>query len=523
MSVWVAQIEQSQRIRRLVTRNMALYKTPLLLALVVMFALALRVYQIDRESLWFDEAFTYWAAVSSPPDIIKTWSSSLHPPLYGLMLHYWMKIVGDSDMAIRLLSAIFGVLAIPVVFQIGKLLFNDRFGLAAALFLSVSGFHIQYSQEARPYSLYFLLTSVSILFTILAHKRIRYAWFGYIISTVLLLYTHNTAVLAVVAIMLFYLILAWPWRPASVYHFLLATLVVAICYTPWIPVYLSHAIQVTESYWTSSLKFGQVLATLTELVLIPPGANIPRKIQYGLLGVPFSVLLLSLPGLWAKEKKILIALVLLFLIPVGTNLIVSIFIRNIFILRVLIPALLPLPILLSTPILMEKEEPLFPYRRLALAAMASMMLISLIGSIGFLRHNSKEPWRQAAEILQKNYKPGDVIVHLWAGNEIGLIRYLPPKFYHLPAVAIPAGRYLNLGPSRAEPLNKEEKDKTGIETLQALKAKNGRIWLVHRYSPSAKSRYKNVMDIAMGWLDANYKKTRELKHKSLQLVLYEPL
>lgn len=164
-----------------------------------------------------------------------------------------MRILGDSDGAIRLFSAISGILAIPVVFQIGKLLFHDRFGLMAALFLSVLGFHIQYSQEARPYSLYFLLTSLSVLFAVLAYKRTHYAWAGYILSTVLLLYTHNTAVFAVAAVMLFYLVLPWPWKPASLYRFLLANLAVFILYTPRISVFVTQAITVRERFWTPTL------------------------------------------------------------------------------------------------------------------------------------------------------------------------------------------------------------------------------------------------------------------------------
>src|SRR6266478_5921113 len=140
-------------------------KVLLLLVLVSLLALALRLYQIDRESFWLDEAFSYWAASNSSEDIIfRQETRDDNPPFYYLVLHYWMKMLGESDWAIRFLSAIFGVLAIPIVFQLGKQLFNDHFGLIAALFLAVSPFHIQYSQEARSYSLYFFLTSLSHFF-----------------------------------------------------------------------------------------------------------------------------------------------------------------------------------------------------------------------------------------------------------------------------------------------------------------------------------------------------------------------
>ena len=165
---------------------MARYKTPFMLACIVLLATALRVYQIDRESFWLDEAFSYWVANSTAADVGITSANEVNPPLYYITLHYWVKIFGDSDKAIRLLSAMLGSLAIPVIYQIGRLLFNERFGLLAALFLTVSGFHIQYAQEARAYSLYFLLTSLSVFFVVLtSKKRTYYASIGYILTTAL--------------------------------------------------------------------------------------------------------------------------------------------------------------------------------------------------------------------------------------------------------------------------------------------------------------------------------------------------
>ena len=283
---------------------MARYQTPFMLACIVLLATALRVYQIDRESFWLDEAFSYWVANSTAADVGITSANEVNPPLYYITLHYWVKIFGDSDKAIRLLSAMLGSLAIPVIYQIGRLLFNERFGLLAALFLTVSGFHIQYAQEARAYSLYFLLTSLSVFFVVLtSKKRTYYASIGYILTTALLLYSHNTALFTVAAIILFYLVLAWPWRWSSVYRFLMATLVAFLAYAPYIPVYLSQARTVKEDFWTRGLSIEDVLTALQKLILVLQYISGLGPIQYGLIGLPVVILLLSLPALWDKEKK----------------------------------------------------------------------------------------------------------------------------------------------------------------------------------------------------------------------------
>lgn len=259
------------------------------------------------------------------------------------------------------------------------------------------------------------------------------------------------------------------------------------------------------------------------MVLIPGGADIPRQIHTALLVVPSSILPLTVPSLGAKEKNMLIALAFLFLVPVGMNLFASTTIRNIFIPRVLIPALIFLPFLWATPILMDSERSVSPYgRKLAVLAMVSMFFISLIRSISVLRHNSKEPWRQAAEIFQRSYKPSDVVVYIFPYNEIAFVRYLPATFYNLPAVGIPAGSFLNLGPRRAQPLNAEDKEETGVVALQALKAEKSRLWLILRHSPTSRKN-KRLINSTLARLDANYKSVTELKHTGLRFGLYEPL
>jgi hypothetical protein len=194
----------------------------------------------------------------------------------------------------------------------------------------------------------------------------------------------------------------------------------------------------------------------------------------------------------------------------------------VFILRVLIPALVALPFLWATPILIDKTELLSPYRKLAFIFMAGMFLVSLVGAVDFLRHNSKEQWRQAAEFFEKNYQSGDVLIYVYADKEIAFIRYLPPKFYSLPALAVPSGSFLKLGPHRPQPLNKDVEDRTGLSGLQMLKAKKSRLWLIVSQSPAAK-RFKTVVDPALAWVDTNYRSARELKYKTLHFVLYEPL
>src|SRR5215208_1530084 len=91
--------------------------------------IALRLYDLGAESIWWDEAYAIEVmAQPGPLDIIRLSSGDNNPPLYYLLLHWWMLIAGSSEVAVRLPSAIFGSLSVPVLCWIGTLLFNKRAG-----------------------------------------------------------------------------------------------------------------------------------------------------------------------------------------------------------------------------------------------------------------------------------------------------------------------------------------------------------------------------------------------------------
>ena len=113
-----------------------------------------RVLLLGEKGMWLDETFSIWLANHSLPEMLQ-WMARIdqHPPLYYLLLHYWMLLNGDTPYYARLLSALFGTATIPVIYLIGKRLSGAWVGLAAAVFLSVSPVNIAYAQETRMYTL----------------------------------------------------------------------------------------------------------------------------------------------------------------------------------------------------------------------------------------------------------------------------------------------------------------------------------------------------------------------------------
>lgn len=171
-----------------------------MLALLTLLAAALRAFKLDNGGLWYDELIMVRLTSGSFSEI---WSDIVEgrPALYPLLAWAWEAVLGNGDHAVRSLSAILGTLTVPMIFLAGRRLFDHRVGLLAALFCAVSPFEVYYSQEHRYYALLLLLATFSIWSLLLSldwqgtsnprpHRARPWAWRGYVVSSVLMFYTH---------------------------------------------------------------------------------------------------------------------------------------------------------------------------------------------------------------------------------------------------------------------------------------------------------------------------------------------
>ncbi|MBN1887822.1 MAG: glycosyltransferase family 39 protein [Thermoflexales bacterium] len=136
---------------------------PWLVIFITLIGGGLRVLLLDSKGMWLDETFSVWAASHRVGDMLQ-WIVKVdqHPPLYYLLLHYWIALNGDTPYDVRLLSALFGAGTIPIIYLIGKRMSGAIMGLAAAVFLALSPFNIYYAQETRMYTCLAFNVSVAI-------------------------------------------------------------------------------------------------------------------------------------------------------------------------------------------------------------------------------------------------------------------------------------------------------------------------------------------------------------------------
>jgi len=126
-----------------------------LLGFILLVAFALRLCRLDFQDIWWDEARNIDVARRPLSAIATSPELDIHPPLYFYLLHGWMRLVGESPFAVRLLSTVFGLLTLPVLYQLGRGVSGRLTGVLAAFVAALAPFAIGEAQETRMYTMAF--------------------------------------------------------------------------------------------------------------------------------------------------------------------------------------------------------------------------------------------------------------------------------------------------------------------------------------------------------------------------------
>lgn len=173
----------------------------LLLPAILVIAAFLRFYGLDRTSLWYDEAVSWDQSRGSFAALLSSVAMDNYPPLHNILLWLTMPVAGDNEFALRLPSAVLGVLAVWLIYLTGRALVGEtqggKFaGLLAAALLAVSPFHIWYSTEARMYA---LLAASGLAFLLSVLKVLKHPSGGWLLALSVggaaFLYSHIYALL----------------------------------------------------------------------------------------------------------------------------------------------------------------------------------------------------------------------------------------------------------------------------------------------------------------------------------------
>jgi mannosyltransferase len=124
-------------------------------------AALLRLFRLGYQSLWVDEVLTWLRADIGGRPGLADLLEDVHGPLHTVLLHFWGQLVGDSEWALRLPSALFGTALVPACAWTAARWLGPETAVPAAWLAAGSPFLVWYSQEARNYSLLMLCAVVS--------------------------------------------------------------------------------------------------------------------------------------------------------------------------------------------------------------------------------------------------------------------------------------------------------------------------------------------------------------------------
>ncbi|HXY44574.1 MAG TPA: hypothetical protein VEH29_10330 [Acidimicrobiales bacterium] len=236
-------------------------------------------------ALWLDEALTVNIARAPLHQIPALLRDDGAPPLYYYLLHFWMEIFGQSNIAVRSLSGIFGVINLPLAWLTGyrvgshwwtlegaspaeraiRLARGRTTAWAVTLLMAMSPFVVYYDTEARMYAMVILLGTVTVL-SVTSLLRHPTAWkaFGLAVVTSALLYSHywalySTAVLGAGAL---WCIWKGPYRRPCRYIFA-ALALGALSFVPWLPT-LWFQTHHTGTPWAAPAQLTAVVFTVTQ-------------------------------------------------------------------------------------------------------------------------------------------------------------------------------------------------------------------------------------------------------------------
>lgn len=250
------------------------------------------------ESLTFDFTRSEWRYL-----VTYLAEQDSHPPLWFSSYWLWRQLVGDSEFMARVQSAFYSLLALAIVYRIGRDWFGaPRYGLYAAALLGVNAFFFVYALEIRPYGLIMLLVSAS-MWTYqrwLTRQSSRWAFY-YAVTVGLMLYIHYF-LFVLMLVQAAYFVLRLPSRRLIIQGLGVAALIFLI-WLPWLPFAAWQVMHVRSAEMAGGNERGVIGAgTTTETTSIEAALRLARWATNGQVILYAAILIVGAIYLWRQES-----------------------------------------------------------------------------------------------------------------------------------------------------------------------------------------------------------------------------
>jgi hypothetical protein len=212
---------------------------------------------ITHRDISLDEPFTIYHAQQSIWHILSMPAQGEpNPPLFTLLLHFWIKMTGIGPVAVRLLPLLFNSLTVLFLYFSGKQFFGFWAGVLASGMFLFSNFHFFHGLEARTYSLLSLATASSLYFILHLVKEpgSKKLTIALIISNLALVYSHYFGWFVVI------MQLAWVFfyiREKNICRNILISFgVTVVAYLPFFLILFRQFLKSSQGTWVEPPKSG---------------------------------------------------------------------------------------------------------------------------------------------------------------------------------------------------------------------------------------------------------------------------
>lgn len=305
------------------TNNMSSHKQPqssqkplLLLILMLLGAFALRIYRLNAQPLTGDEAFSIvnWTRASFDYLFDTLAVIDPQPPMALLSFYGWVKLVGESEFAARMLSVITSTITVAIAYATGHRIAKVPLALTAMFLCATNPFLLWHAQDLRTYSLWIVTSTLStylLLSTTESRTKTNIKWIAYTAITILSIYTFYLQAFVIVAHNI-YLAFQTTQHHSTAKPWLLSQFTIAATLAPWLlrPEIRNNNYQPTAgkpqiANALQSLTFGDTLPPLLQQQQLTPTT------------LTVSLILLSLITIWiAKPHKTALFIIAHIAIPI---------------------------------------------------------------------------------------------------------------------------------------------------------------------------------------------------------------
>ena len=202
---------------------------------ILLLATALRWLWLSAQSIAFDESFSLVVSSANWPNLFRAiLSDGVHPPLFYMIHKSVLALWGTSEFGQRFSAAVFSIMGVALVYWAGRIIFDRKVGLVAALLLALNPLHIWLAQEARMYSLFAALTIVSMTsFWLAIRRKQRRYWVVLTVANSLIFGLHYFGFL-IPTIQFGFIILTFGYNHRNLRAWVLAQIIAAGPLIPWL-------------------------------------------------------------------------------------------------------------------------------------------------------------------------------------------------------------------------------------------------------------------------------------------------